>query len=80
MKAQYDRKVEELKRESSIAHMKFLDEQAEKVGNSNTFKSKLKSFMEKCCTLENANIDSGETVAQLQLELDSKDERIKQLD
>ena len=80
LKMQHDRRVEELKRESSIAHIKFLDEQAEKVGNSNTFKSKLKSFMEKCCTLENANIDLEEALSMVRSELESKEERIEHLD
>ena len=80
LKAQYDTKVEELKCENSKAHIKFLNEQAEKVCSSNAFESRLMWFMDKCCTLEKVNVDLKETVVQLRSELDSKLERIKQLD
>ena len=79
LKDKYYTKGQELKRENSQALAKVLSEQAESVRTVNTLTSKLKHFMEKCRKLEEANEELEANSGLLQLEVDSREEKIKQL-
>ena len=79
LKDKYYTKGQELKRENSQALAKVLSKQAESVQTLNGLTSKLKSFMEKCRKLEEANEEFEANSGLLQLEVDSREEKIKQL-
>ena len=79
LKDQYYTKGQKLKRENSQALAKVLSEQAESVRTVNALTSKLKHFMEKCRKLEEANEELEANSGLLQLEVDSREDKIKQL-
>ena len=79
LKDQYNTKAQEIQ-ENSKAHEILLTEQDDTIRNSYEFKSKLQWFMEKCCKLEEENRELEAKAEQLQVELDSREETIKQLD
>ena len=79
LKDQYYTKGQKLKLENSQALAKVLSEQAESVRTVNALTSKLKHFMEKCHKLEEANEELEANSGLLQLEVDSREDKIKQL-
>ena len=79
LKDKYYTKGQELKRENSQALAKVLSEQAESVRTVNTLTSKLKHFMEKCRKLEEAKEELEANSGLLQLEVDSREDKIKEL-
>ena len=79
LKHQYYTKGQKLKRENSQALAKVLSEQAESVRIVNAVTSKLKHFMEKSRKLEEANEELEANSGLLQLEVDSREDKIKQL-
>ena len=79
LKDKYYTKGQELKRENSQALAKVLSKQAESVRTVNTLTSKLKHFMEKCRKLEEANEELEANSGLLQLEVDSREDKIKEL-
>ena len=79
LKDKYYTKGQELKRENSQALAKVLSEQAESFRTVNTLTSKLKHFMEKCRKLEEAKEELEANSGLLQLEVDSREDKIKEL-
>ena len=79
LKEQYYTKGQKLKLENSQALAKVLSEQAESVRTLNALTSKLKHFMEKCRKPEEANEEFEANSELLQLEVDSRKEKLKQL-
>ena len=80
MKGLLSSKVEELLRENTMSHIQFLDEQTEKVNNLNDFKLKLELMMTECGRLKELNTYLEGQKGELQVELNSKEEKVKHLD
>ena len=68
------------KQQCSKVNENALNEQDDKIGNSNNLKLKLKCSVDKCVELEEANKELEAKVKQLQLQLDAGEEKFKKLD
>ena len=66
--------------ERSKVNENALTEKDDKIGNLTDLKLKLKSSMDKCVELEEANKELEAKVKQLQLQLEAREEKIKELD
>ena len=79
-KAWFKSKLQELLRDNTKMHIKFLDEQAVRVNNCKDFKLKMKWVVKKCSKLVEHNAELQRKSDILELDVNSGEQKIKQLD
>ena len=80
VKELFKSKVEDLLQDNTAAHIKFLEEQTDRINSSKAFRLRLDSVTAECRRLEEANLTLVGKTAELQVELNSRQKKIDQLD